>query len=296
MLAHAARPVPIWQRPSQSKDVCMHPGCCIRGLSKSGNGHTKHEERMLTGGKSADALPKYLLAKLIDFSNPVLPRLFPILAQIHLLLKMNPRKYQTFEAMFGPTESHLLYQWWKFAEESATMKLDQLIQYCSSQDKIVFLVKLSETRVIYVRVSLDTLQITEIYSVTDNRFTENVIESASLRPHVPKIQEFIHRIFGFERTYRLSQESIGIFNTISREFMQNQILQMQQRTRVPLMLQHAIYSITTSQKFKVRYLFTGSALKTMLINRLVPTGKDRDPTQANNRLLQMVHYYASPRQ
>jgi hypothetical protein len=294
MLAHAARPVPIWQRPSQSKDVCMHPKCSIRGLSKSGNGHTKHEERMLRGGKSADALPKYLLAKLIDFSNPVLPRLFPILAQIHLLLKMNPRKYQTFEAMFGPTESHLLYQWWKFGEESATMKLDQLIQYCSSQDKIVFLVKLSEKRVIYVRVSLDTMTITEIYSVTDNRFTENVIRS--YRQQVPLIEKFIHHIFQFEQTYEVSMESIRIIHEISKSFMLDQILRMKGKRRPQITFQHAFQSLTISQKFKVRYALTFSALKTLLVNRLVPTGKERDPTQANEKLLELVHFYASPRQ
>jgi hypothetical protein len=294
MLAHAARPVPIWQRPSQSKDVCMHPGCCIKGLSKSGNGHTKHEERMLTGGKSADALPQNLLAKLIDFSNPVLPRLFPILAQIHLLLKMNKGKYQTFEAMFGPTESHLLYQWWKFAEESSTMNLDLLVQYCSSQDKIVFLVKLAETRVIYVRVSLDTLTITEVYSVTDNRLTDNVIRS--YRQQVPLIEKFIRKIFKLERTYKVPQESYQIFNKVSQIFMKDQILKMQEKRRPQITFPHAFQSLTISHKFKVRHLLPCSALIRVLINRLVPTGKERDPTQANEKLLQMVHYYASQMQ
>lgn len=292
MLAHAARPIHVWQRPSQSKDICMHPGCCIRGLSKSGNGHTKHEERMLTGGKSADALPQNLLAKLIDLTNPTKPRLYPILAQIQLMLKMNPNKYQTFEAIFGPTESHLLHQWWKFAEESATMQSDILLQYCSSQDNVVFLVKLSETKVVHVRVSIATLTVTEVYNVTDNRLTDNLLQCYIAR--VPFFNRVIRDIFEFEQTYRVSMESIRIFNQISHAFMQNQILQMQQRTRVPLMLQHAIYSITTSQTFKVRHLFTCNALRTMMINRLVPTGQESDPSQANNKLLQMVQYYASP--
>jgi hypothetical protein len=78
--------------------------------------------------------------------------------------------------------------------------------------------------------------------------------------------------------------------------MQNQILQMKQRTQVPLMLQHAIYSITISQKFKVRHGLTCSALKTILVNRLVPTGKRHDPIQANDKLLEMVLFYASPKQ
>jgi hypothetical protein len=161
MLLHAARPIPVWHRASKIKDVCMHPGCCIRGLEQ--RGHTDHEWAMLTGGREAGKLPMNLLAKLIDFTNPTLPRLYPILDQIQLMLKMNKGKYQTFEAMFGPTKSHLLYQWWNFAEESATIKLDFLVEYCSIQDKIVFLVKLSETRVVYVRVSLDTLTITNVY-------------------------------------------------------------------------------------------------------------------------------------
>jgi hypothetical protein len=294
MLAHAARPIPVLQRPYQNKDVCMHPECCIRGLGKSGNGHTKHEAKMLTFGKSADALPMNLLAKLIDFSNPVLPRLYPILAQIQLLLKMNKGKYQTFEAMFGPTESHLLYQWWKFAEESSTMKLDLLVQYCSSQDKIVFLVKLSDTKVIYVRVSLDTLTIIEIYSVTDNRFTDNVIQS--YREQVPLIQKFIHKIFKFERTYKVPRESFQIFYQVSQYFMKDQILRMQEKMRSQITFQHAFQSLTISQKFKVRHLLSCNALKNFLVNRLVPTGKERDPTQANNRLLELVHFYASSRQ
>jgi len=292
MQKHAARPIIILQRLSYDKDVCMHPGCCIRGLNQ--RGHTDHEWAMLTGGREPRKLPMHLLAKHIDLTNPKHPKLYSILAQILLMLKMNPGKYQTFEAMFGPTESHLLYQWWKFAEESETMRLNFLVEYCSSQDKIVFLVKLSETKVIYVRVSLDNLEITEIYSVTDNRFTDNIIRSYSQQ--IPFIQKVINTIFEFESTYSVSKESIRIFNTLSRAFMQNQILQMKQRTRVPLMLQHAIYSITTSQKFKVRHLLTYSALKTMLVNRLVPTGKERDLTQANDKLLEMVLFYASPKQ
>jgi hypothetical protein len=289
---HAARPIPVWMRPTDNKDECMHSGCCIRGLSK--RGHTDHEWAMLTCGREARKLPMHLLSKLIDLTNPKHPKLYSILAQIILMLKMNPGKYQTFEAMFGPTESHLLYQWWKFAEESETMRLNFLVEYCSSQDKLVFLVKLSETKVIYVRVSLDNLEITEIYSVTDNRFTDNIIRSYSQQ--IPFIENVINTIFEFENTYSVSKESIRIFNTLSRVFMQNQILQMKQRTQVPLMLQHAIYSITTSQKFKVRHLLTCSALKTMLVNRLVPTGKRHDPTQANDKLLKMVHFYASPKQ
>ena len=212
------------------------------------------------------------------------------------MLKMNPRKYQTFEAIFGPTESHLLHQWWKFAEESATLKLDFLVEYCSSQDKIVFLVKLSETRVIYVRVSLDTLTITEVYSVTDNRFTENIIRSNLIRQQVPQIEAFVRNIFEFERTYKVSLESVKIFYQFSQVFMKDQILRMQEKRRPQITFQHAFQSLTISQKFKVRHLLSCSALKTFLVNRLVPTGKKRDPTQANEKLLQMVHYYASPRQ
>jgi hypothetical protein len=145
-----------------------------------------------------------------------------------------------------------------------------------------------------VRVSLDNLEITEIYSVTDNRFTDNIIRSYSQQ--IPFIQKVINTIFQFEKTFSVSRESIRIFNKLSRSFMQNQILQMKQRTQVPLMLQHAIYSITTSQKFKVRHHLTYSALKNMLVNRLVPTGKRHDPTQANDKLLEMVHFYASPKQ
>ena len=292
MLAHAARPIHVWQRPSAFKDVCMHPGCCVRGLEK--RGHSDHEWAMLTGGREPKKLPMHLLSKLIDLTNPRLPRLYPILAQIQLMLKMNKEKYQTFEAMFGPTESHLLHEWWKFAEESATLKLDFLVQYCSSQDKIVFLVKLSETKVIYVRVSRDTLTITEIYSVTDNRFTSNVI--GSFRQQAPLIQKFIRNIFQFERTYKVSLESIRIFHEISKNFMMDQILKLQERTRPKIAFQHAFQSLAISKKFKVRYLLTFSALKTVLINRLVPTGKKRDPTKANNKLLQMVHIYASPSQ
>jgi hypothetical protein len=288
MQKHAGSPILIWNRPTYDKDVCMHPGCFIRGLSQ--RGHTDHEWAMLTGGREPRKLPMNLLAKLIDLTNPKRPKLYPILAQIQLMLKMNPDKYQTFEAMFGPTESHLLHQWWKFAEESATMRLKSLGGYCSSRENIIFLVKLSETKVVYVRVSLDTLTITEIYSVTDNRLTENVI--GRYRAQVQLIQNFIHGIFQFEDTYRVSQEFIRIFNTLSRTFMQNQILQMQQRTRFPLMFQHAFQTLTISQKFKVRHLLTKCALKNMLIDRLVPTGKKRDPSQANNKLLQMLHFYA----
>ena len=292
MLLHAARPIPVWNRPTSDKDVCMHPGCCVQGLKQIG--HSDHECAMLTCGRESGNLPMTLLSKLIDLTNPNRPRLYSILAQIQLMLKMNKGKYQTFEAMFGPTESHLLYQWWKFAEESATMRLDFLVEYCSSQDKIVLLVKLSETKAVYVRVSLDTLTIIGLYNVTDNRLTDNLLQCYIAR--VPFFNRVIRNIFEFERTYRVSMESIRIFNQISRAFMQNQILQMQQRTRVPLMLQHAIYSITTSQKFKVIHLLTCSALKTMMINRLVPTGQEHDPEKSNNKLLQMMQYYASPRQ
>jgi hypothetical protein len=294
MLAHAARPIPICEHPSQSKDVCMHPGCCIRGLSKSGNGHTKHEERMLTGGKSADALPQNLLSKLIDFSNPFFPRLLPILAQIQLMLKMNKGKYQTFEAMFGPTESHLLYQWWKFGEESETMKLVNLVQYCSRQDQIIFLVKLSETKVIYVRVSLDTFTITEVYNVTDNRFTDNVMQSNL--PSVLYIQKLIRKIFQFESKCNTNfNDSVKIFQQLSQEFMQDQILKMQERRRKPLIFRHDFQSITISQNFKVRYLLLLSSLKSTIINRLVPTGKKADPGERNNRLLELMNFYASPK-
>jgi hypothetical protein len=209
------------------------------------------------------------------------------------MLKMNKGKYQTFEAMFGPTESHLLYRWWKFAEESAIMKLDHLVQYCSSQDKIVFLVKLSETKVIYVRVSLDTLTITEVYSVTDNRLTSNVI--GNYRQQVPLIQKFIRKIFQFERTYKVPRESFQIFHQVSRIIMQDQILRMQEKMRPQITFPHAFQSLTISQKFKVS-LLSCNALKTFLVNRLVPTGKERDPTRANNKLLELVHFYASPRQ
>jgi hypothetical protein len=288
MILHAEPPIPISKRPTSDKDECMHPGCCIRGLSQ--RGHTDHEWAMLTGGREAGKLPMHLLSKLIDLTNPNRPKLYSILAQIQLMLKMNPGKYQTFEAMFGPTESHLLHQWWKFAEESATMRLNFLVDYCSSQDKIVFLVKLSETKAIYVRVLLNTLTITDVYNVTDNRFTDNVMQCYITS--IPNIQKFIRNIFQFESTYKVSQESIGIFNMLSRTFMQNQILQMQQRTRFPLIFQHAFQTLTISQKFKVRHLLTRCSLKNMLIDRLVPTGKKRDPSQANNKLLQMLHFYA----
>jgi hypothetical protein len=292
MLAHAALPIHVWQRSSQSKDICMHPGCCTRGLSKSGNGHTKHEGRMITGGKSADALPQNLLAKLIDLTNPTKPRLYPILAQIQLMLKMNPNKYPTFEAIFGPTESHLLHKWWKFAEESATMQSDILLQYCSSQDNVVFLVKLSETKVVYVRVSFATLTITEVYNVTDNRLTDNLFQN--YHAQIPFINRVIHDIFRFERTYTVSMQSVRIFHDISKVFMQDQILRMHQQTRARMMFQHAFQSLTISQKFKVRYLLTCGALKNTLINRLVPTGTKRDPSQVNNKLSQMVQFYTAP--
>lgn len=291
MLLHAGRPIPVSERPYQLKDICMHPGCCVEGLEQ--RGHSDHEWAMLTGGREAGKLPMNLLAKLIDFSNPVFPRLYSILAQIQLMLKMNKGKYQTFEAMFGPTESHLLHEWWKFAEESSTMKLDHLVQYCSSQDKIVFLVKLSETKVIYVRVSLDTLTITEVYSVTDNRLTSNVI--GNYRQQVPLIQKFIRKIFQFERTYKVPRESFQIFHQVSRIIMQDQILRMQEKMRPQITFPHAFQSLTISQKFKVS-LLSCNALKTFLVNRLVPTGKERDPTRANNKLLELVHFYASPRQ
>jgi hypothetical protein len=123
-----------------------------------------------------------------------------------------------------------------------------------------------------------------------------VIESLSLRQHVPKIQEFIHHIFQFEQTYKVSLESIRIIHEISKSFMLDQILRMQEKKRPQITFQHAFQSLTISQKFKVRYVLTFSALKTFLVNCLVPTGKERDPTQANNKLLQIMHFYASPRQ
>ena len=291
MLPHAGRPIPIWQRNSIYTDVCMHPGCCVRDLNK--RGHTDHEWAMLTGGREPRKLPMHLLSKLIDFTNLSSPKLYSILAQIQLMLKMNPKKYQTFEEMFGPTESHLLYEWWKFGEESVTMRLDFLLEYCSSQDKIVFLVKLSETKAIYVRVSLDNLTITEVYNVTDNRFTENVKQSNLIS--VPHIQKFIRKIFQFESMYRISHESIQIFHQLSQAFMRDQILKMQGRRRTPMIFEHAFQSITISQKFKVRYLLLLSSLKSKMINRLVPTGKKADPGQRNNKLLEMVHFYASSR-
>ena len=294
MIAHAARPIPVWQRPTSDKDVCMHHGCCVRNLEK--RGHSDHEWAMLTGGREPKKLPMHLLSKLIDFSNQNKPRLYPILAQIQLMLKMNPGKYQSFEAMFGPTESHLLYQWWKFAEESTTMRLDFLVEYCSSQDKIVFLVKLSETRVVYVRVSLNTLTITEAYSVTDNRFTENVIRSNVVKQQLPRIEAFIRKIFGFERTYKVPRESFQIFHQVTQNFMKDQILKMQEKMRPQITFPIAFQSLTISQKFKVRQLLSCNALKNLLVNRLVPTGKKRDPTQANNKLFELVHFYASSRQ
>ena len=291
MLPHAARPIPIRQRPSVNTDVCMHPGCCVRGLDT--RGQTDHEWAMLAGGREPRKLPKYLLSKLIDMSNKRISRLFPILAQIQLMLKMNKGKYQTFEEMFGPTESHLLYEWWKFGEESETMRLNFLLQYCSSQDKIVFLVKLSETKAIYVRVLLHTLTIKEVYNVTDNRFTDNVMQSHIA--YVPHIQKFIHEIFQFESTFKISYESIRIFHQISKAFLQNQILKMKGKCRSPMIFEHAFQSMTISQKFKVRYLLTCNALKTMMINRFVPTGRKVDPGQRNNKLLEMLHFYASSR-
>jgi hypothetical protein len=246
---------------------------------------------MLNGGREPRKLPMHLLSKLIDLTNRNNPRLYPILAQIQLMLKMNPGKYQSFEAMFGPTDSHLLYEWWKFAEESATMKLDFLVEYCSSQDKIVFLVKLSETKAIYVRVSLDTLTITEVYNVTDNRFSDNVMQSNIT--NIRYIQKFIRCIFDFERTFRVSRESVRIFHEISQVFMWNQILHMHQRVQTPMIFKY-LKSLTISQRFKVRYALFG--LKFMLVDRLVPTGRKRDPTQSNRKLHKMLHIYAAPRQ
>jgi hypothetical protein len=289
MLKHAARPVPYWQRPFQLKEICMHPGCCVQRLDT--RGHSDHEWAMLNGGREPRKLPMHLLSKLIDLTNRNNPRLYPILAQIQLMLKMNPGKYQSFEAMFGPTDSHLLYEWWKFAEESATMKLDFLVEYCSSQDKIVFLVKLSETKAIYVRVSLDTLTITEVYNVTDNRFSDNVMQSNIT--NIRYIQKFIRCIFDFERTFRVSRESVRIFHEISQVFMWNQILHMHQRVQTPMIFKY-LKSLTISQRFKVRYALFG--LKFMLVDRLVPTGRKRDPTQSNRKLHKMLHIYAAPRQ
>ena len=291
MLPHAGKPIPVWMRPTENKDVCMHPGCGVHGLEQ--RGHTDHEWAMLTGGKEPRKLPMHLLSKHIDLTDRSRPRLYPILAQIQLMLKMNPGKYQTFEAMFGPTESHLLHQWWKFAEESATMRLDILIEYCSSQDKIVFLVKLSETKAIYVRVSLYTLTITEAYNVTDNRFTDNVLQCYITS--VPYIQRFIRSIFHFESTLKVSHESVEIFHQISQKFMWDQILKMQGRRRSPMIFEHAFQNHSISQKFKVKYLIMLSALKTKMVNRLVPTDRKGDPGQRNKKLLEMVHYYASPR-
>ena len=291
MLPHAGKPIPVWKRNSVNPDICMHPGCCMRGLEK--RGHTDHEWAMLTGGGEPRKLPMHLLSKLIDITDRRRPRLYPILAQIQLMLKMNKGKYQTFEAMFGPTESHLLHQWWKFGEESATIRLDFLIEYCSSQDKIVFLVKLSETKSIYVRMLLNTLTITEAYNVTDNRFTDNVLQCYITS--VPYIQRFIRSIFHFERNFRVSHESVKIFHQLSQEFMWDQIFKMQGRRRMPMIFEHAFQNLSISQKFKVKYLIMFSALKTKMVNRLVPTDRKGDPGQRNKKLLEMVHYYASPR-
>jgi hypothetical protein len=290
MLLHAGRPIPVFARHTSNKDVCMHPRCCVQGLKQ--DGHSDHEWRHLTGGRESNKLPMNLLAKLIDLTNPNRPRLYPILDQIQLMLKMNPGKYQTFEAMFGPTESHLLHQWWKFAEESATMRSDILLQYCSSQDKVVFLDKLSETVVIYVRVSIATLTVTEVYNVTDNRLTDNQFQK--FNEQIPFFNRVISNIFRFEENYAVSMESVKIFHAISKDFMKNQILRMHQHTRARMMFQYPLHSLTISQKFKVTYLLTYGALMAMLVDRLVPTDTKRDPSQANNKLSKMVHFYASP--
>ena len=110
------------------------------------------------------------------------------------------------------------------------------------------------------------------------------------------IQRFIRKIFQFERTYQVSRESSQIFHQVSQVFMRDQILRMQEKKRPQITFPHDFQSLAISQKFKVRHLITSSALKTFLVNRLVPTGKERDPTQANNRLLELVHFYASSRQ
>lgn len=154
--------------------------------------------------------------------------------------------------------------------------------------------KLSETKVIYVRVSLDTFTITEVYNVTDNRFTDNVMLSHITS--VPYIQKFIRKIFQFEsKCNTIFNDSVKIFQQLSQEFMQDQILKMQERRRKPLIFEHDFQSITISQNFKVRYLLLLSSLKSKMINRLVPTGKKADPGERNNRLLELMNFYASPK-
>ena len=78
--------------------------------------------------------------------------------------------------------------------------------------------------------------------------------------------------------------------------MRDQILKMQEKRRPKITFPHAFQSLAILQKFKMRYLLSCNAFKHFLVNRLVPTGKKRDPTQANEKLLEMVHYYASIRQ
>jgi hypothetical protein len=70
---------------------------------------------------------------------------------------------------------------------------------------------------------------------------------------------------------------------------------MKGKRRSPIIFEHAFQSMTILQKFKVRYLLTCNALKTMMINRFVPTGRNVDPGQRNNKLLEMLHFYASSR-
>ena len=77
--------------------------------------------------------------------------------------------------------------------------------------------------------------------------------------------------------------------------MWDQILKMQGRRRSPMIFEHAFQNHSISQKFKVKYLIMLSALKTKMVNRLVPTDRKGDPGQRNKKLLEMVHYYASPR-
>jgi len=78
--------------------------------------------------------------------------------------------------------------------------------------------------------------------------------------------------------------------------MKDQILKMQEKMQPQITFPHAFQSLTISQKFKVRHLLSCNALKNFLVHRLVPTGKKRDPSRANNKLLELVHFYASSRQ
>jgi hypothetical protein len=283
MIQHAGRPISIDMRESLSSDVCMHPGCCVRKLSKKG--HTPHEKAILFSSNSSDELPHNLLVKLIDFTN-LDQKVFPIIDQISLMLSKNPGKYPTFEAMFGPTESHLLVEWWKFAEESFKMMLDDLVRYCSNQERIVFLAKFSKTECVYIKFSITSLTITDMYSVTDNKLTDTITHQHQSK--IPFLENFIKRIYRFERKYQLSFEIQNLFIQLSK-------LQIQRKQKVAQKcIEMNFYEVPISKPFLPK-LLAKNRMMIALINRLIPTGRSLDPESRNVRLFDWVHYYASKR-